>query len=159
MNKKKPLTKEQLDDAKRLKSIYMLKKNELCITQEDIADQLGIGQAAVSHYLNGVNPLNAKTVALFAKLLKVKPSDISPSIALELEEIAKLMLPTDYSYMIPDNSYIKLTKTEENLLEMFNALTQEEQKNYLKEITETRANLERIYKEMKEKEKKSKRAS
>ncbi|MDR5611283.1 MULTISPECIES: helix-turn-helix domain-containing protein [unclassified Arsenophonus] len=158
MNKKKPLTKEQLDDAKRLKSIYMLKKNELCITQEDIADQLGIGQAAVSHYLNGVNPLNAKTVALFAKLLKVKPSDISPSIALELEEIAKLMLPTDYSYMIPDNSYTKLTKIEENLLDMFNALTQEEQKNYLKEIAETRANLERIYKEMKEKEKKSKRA-
>ncbi|WP_063657777.1 helix-turn-helix domain-containing protein [Candidatus Arsenophonus triatominarum] len=52
-----------------------------------------------------------------------------------------------------------LSKTEENLLEMFNALTEEKQKNYLKEIAETRANLERIYKEMKEKEKKSKRAS
>ncbi|UBX30846.1 helix-turn-helix domain-containing protein [Arsenophonus apicola] len=135
------------------------KKNELCITQEDIADQLGIGQAAVSHYLNGVNPLNAKTVALFAKLLKVKPNEISPSIALELEEIAKLMLPTDHSYMIPDNSYTKLTKTEEKLLDMFNALTEDEQRNYLEEIAETQANLERIYKEMKEKEKKSKRAS
>ncbi|WGL97945.1 hypothetical protein QE177_12240 [Arsenophonus sp. aPb] len=32
----------------------------------------------MSHYLNGVNPLNARTVASFAKLLKVKPKDISP---------------------------------------------------------------------------------
>ncbi|HGJ5855681.1 MAG TPA: helix-turn-helix domain-containing protein [Arsenophonus nasoniae] len=161
MNKKKPLTKEQLDDAQRLKSIYVLKKDELRITQDDIAYQLGIGQAAVSHYLNGVNPLNAKTVAFFAKLLKVKPSDISPSIAMELEEIANLMLSVERDdNTTNDHTYNKLTKTEEILLEMFNELPQKEKDNFVKAINTRKNELDQLYEEMKAvKERKDKRVS
>ncbi|MDZ9007123.1 helix-turn-helix domain-containing protein, partial [Escherichia coli] len=53
MENKKSLTTEQLEDAKRLKALYESKKKELGITQYSIADELGITQGAVGHYLNG----------------------------------------------------------------------------------------------------------
>ena len=55
MENKKSLTTEQLEDAKRLKALYESKKKELGITQYSIADELGITQGAVGHYLNGRN--------------------------------------------------------------------------------------------------------
>ena len=58
MENKKSLTTEQLEDAKRLKALYESKKKELGITQYSIADELGITQGAVGHYLNGRNALN-----------------------------------------------------------------------------------------------------
>ena len=45
--KKKPLTQEQLEDARRLKAIYEKKKNELGISQESVADKMGMGQSGV----------------------------------------------------------------------------------------------------------------
>lgn len=89
MNRKKPLSEEQLADAARLKSIYSLKRKELGINQEDIAEELGVNQSAVSHYLNGVNPLNPNAVATFAKILQVNASEISPSIAKQIISLAK----------------------------------------------------------------------
>ena len=50
-------------------------------TQNDIADALGVGQSAVSHYLNAVNPLNPKAASIFARFLGVSVADFSPSIA------------------------------------------------------------------------------
>lgn len=84
MNRKKPLTDEQLADAERLKAIYSLKKKSLGVTQDDIAEALGVNQSAVSHYLNGVNPLNPKAIAVFSKMLQVNAAEISPSIAKEM---------------------------------------------------------------------------
>lgn len=81
MEKKKSLSNEQLNDAQRLKAIYEAKKKELGISQQDIADTLGISQGAVGHYLNGRNPLNMKIAAAFAKILGVNISDFSPTIA------------------------------------------------------------------------------
>ncbi|EMO8541902.1 LexA family transcriptional repressor, partial [Escherichia coli] len=40
--KKKPLTPEQLEDAKRLKSIFNAKKKELGLSQESLAYELGV---------------------------------------------------------------------------------------------------------------------
>lgn len=81
MEKKRSLSTEQLLDAQRLKAIYEAKKKELRISQQDIADSLGISQGAVGHYLNGRNPLNMRVAAEFAKILRVNISEFSPSIA------------------------------------------------------------------------------
>lgn len=82
------LTTEQLEDAKRLKALYESKKKELKVTQYTIADELGISQGAVGHYLNGRNALNAKIAAAFAKLLKVSIADFSPSLAREAASLS-----------------------------------------------------------------------
>ncbi|WGL96270.1 helix-turn-helix domain-containing protein [Arsenophonus nasoniae] len=53
-----------------------------------------------------------------------------------------------------------LSKTEENLLEMFNELPQKEKDNFIKAINTRKNELDQLYEEMKAvKEKKSKRAS
>ena len=49
--KKKPLTPEQLEDAKRLKSIFNAKKKELGLSQESLAYELGVTQSAVNQLM------------------------------------------------------------------------------------------------------------
>lgn len=85
--KKKPLTDEQLEDALRLKAIYELKKNTLGLSQEAIADALGVGQSAIASLLNGVNALNPKNAAAIARALMVNVEEFSPSIAAEISEM------------------------------------------------------------------------
>lgn len=81
MENKKILTTEQLDDAKRLKALYESKKKGLSVTQYTIADELGISQGAVGHYLNGRIALNPPIASGFAKILQISIADFSPSIA------------------------------------------------------------------------------
>ena len=88
MENKKILTPEQLEDAKRLKALYESKKKELKITQYTIADDLGISQGAVGHYLNGRIALNAPVVSKMAHILQCKTSEISPSLAKEINHYA-----------------------------------------------------------------------
>jgi SOS-response transcriptional repressor LexA len=85
--KKKPLTKEQLEDAMRLKAIYEKKKSELGLSQEGIAFSMGIGQSAVGAILNGVNALNANNAAMLANILQVGIEEFSPSIAKEISDL------------------------------------------------------------------------
>lgn len=85
--KKKPLTEEQIEDAKRLKSIYELKKSALGLSQETIADQMGMGQSGVGAIFNGVNALNPANAAALAKILRVGVEEFSPSIAKEITEM------------------------------------------------------------------------
>ncbi|WP_130947123.1 LexA family protein [Klebsiella pneumoniae] len=87
MEPKKNLTTEQLADAARLKALYESKKKALGITQYSIADELGITQGAVGHYLNGRNALNLTVAAAFAKILQVSIADFSPSIDEEAQKI------------------------------------------------------------------------
>lgn len=89
MENKKSLTTEQLEDAARLKALYESKKKELKITQYTIADDLGITQGAVGHYLNGRNALNVEVAAGLAKALNVSVSDFSPSIAAKIASQAE----------------------------------------------------------------------
>lgn len=89
MEKKTNLTPEQIEDAKRLKAIYEAKKKELGISQQDIADALGISQGAVGHYLNGRNQLNTRAAAEFARILDVSIGDFSPSLAKQVSKTAK----------------------------------------------------------------------
>lgn len=81
MEKRKILTSEQLEDARRLKALYESKKKVLGVTQQRIGDRLNISQGAVGHYLNGRNPLNISVASVFAKFLHVSIADFSPSLA------------------------------------------------------------------------------
>ncbi|WP_334471073.1 helix-turn-helix domain-containing protein [Arsenophonus sp. PmNCSU2021_1] len=126
-----------------------LRRKELQLTQKQLGKRVGVSHVAISQWEKEETEPNGDNLLSLADALMCTP-----------EYIIRGKGTTKFNQEQNDNyRYSRLTKTEEKLLDMFNALTQEEQRNYLKEITETRANLERIYKEMKEKEKKSKRAS
>ncbi|WP_304168270.1 LexA family transcriptional regulator [Lonsdalea britannica] len=88
MEKKKKLSQEQIDDAKRLKSLYEAKKRELGVTQQTIADALDITQGAVGHYLNGRNALNVAVASAFANALKSSIAEFSPSLAKDAAQYA-----------------------------------------------------------------------
>lgn len=82
--KKKPLTAEQLADAVRLKAIFEAKKKTLGLSQETLAEQMGMGQSGVAQLLNGANAINTTHAAQFAKILGVKVDDFSPTLASEI---------------------------------------------------------------------------
>ena len=84
MMKKKPLTAEQLADAVRLKAIFEAKKKTLGLSQEILAEQMGMGQSGVAQLLNGANAINTTHAAQFAKILGVKVDDFSPTLAAEI---------------------------------------------------------------------------
>lgn len=85
--KKKPLTVEQLEDARRLKAIYERRKMERGISQDDVAHALGVGQSAVASLLNGVNALNASNASELARFFGVGVEEFSPSIASEISKM------------------------------------------------------------------------
>lgn len=87
MSKKKPLSPELAAECQALNRIFLAKKNELKLSQKKIADAAGISPAALSFYLNGTNPLNAKIAALMAKMLKVDVSSFSPRLAQEIRQM------------------------------------------------------------------------
>jgi hypothetical protein len=82
-----PLTADQQADAARLHAIWTKWRGERRAQKED-ASQEWIGaqfvdpitQGAVTQYINGSIGLNTTTVAEFARLFGVSPSDISPSL-------------------------------------------------------------------------------
>ncbi|PAV09902.1 hypothetical protein CBG25_02590 [Arsenophonus sp. ENCA] len=123
-----------------------LRRKELELTQQQLGKKVGVSHVAISQWEKEETEPNGDNLLSLADALICTPEYI-------IRGTTKSKQDQNDNY-----KYSRLTKREENLLDMFNALTEEEQKNYLKDITETRANLERIYKEMKEKEKKSKRA-
>jgi transcriptional regulator with XRE-family HTH domain len=76
---RRPLTPEELEDAKRLRKLWNERKDQFHLSQVKAADEMGFSsQAAVSQYLNARVPLNVKTVAKFAKLLRLNVEEISP---------------------------------------------------------------------------------
>jgi transcriptional regulator with XRE-family HTH domain len=92
-SKKTPLSKEQIADAARLKTLWQAKKSALGLTQEKAAEKLGgISQGGVSHYLNGINALNINAAVVFAELLHVPVGHFSPSLE---EERLRLAMDTD----------------------------------------------------------------
>ncbi|WGO84502.1 helix-turn-helix domain-containing protein [Arsenophonus apicola] len=126
-----------------------LRRKELQLTQKQLGKKVGVSHVAISQWEKEETEPNGDNLLSLADALMCTPEYIIRGTTSE-----KPIQCDNDTY-----KYSRLTKTEEKLLDMFNALTEDEQRNYLEEIAETRANLERIYKEMKEKEKKSKRAS
>ena len=88
-----PLTKEQLDDAARLKAHFLQwqkarKESGLPASQEALSELLGFNQSAVSQYLNGKIPLNVDAAIKFAALMERPVLDFSPSLAAQIEQYA-----------------------------------------------------------------------
>ncbi|MDR5904420.1 hypothetical protein [Franzmannia qiaohouensis] len=75
------ITPQDRENAKRLKGIWNRKKPDLGLTQAKAAHALGYaGQGAVGQYLNCHIALNYEAVIAFAKLLRVEPWEIDPSL-------------------------------------------------------------------------------
>ncbi|MCW1973490.1 UNVERIFIED_ORG: SOS-response transcriptional repressor LexA [Pantoea agglomerans] len=85
--KKKPLSPEQLEDASRLRRIYDMKKKELGLSQESLAEKLGVSQSAIAQILAGRNALNLKRALEIATILGVEVKQFSPSLAKEVESL------------------------------------------------------------------------
>lgn len=76
------LTMEELEDARRLKQLWISKKDQLHLSQVKAAKELGYNsQGAISQYINGKVSLNFQAAAKFAKLLRVDIQQISPRFA------------------------------------------------------------------------------
>ena len=87
------MTKKALDstrkaECEKLKALFNSKKRSLGLTQEKLAHALEMNQSSVSHYMNGVNPLNAPVAAAFAKHLEADVADFSPRLAKEIADMA-----------------------------------------------------------------------
>ncbi len=74
-------TKEDVEAAKNLKRIWLEKKDELKITQADIARRMNwASPSAMSQYINCKVPLGAETIISLAEILNVDPKDIKQSL-------------------------------------------------------------------------------
>lgn len=87
--KKRTLSPEQAAECERLKNIYRSSSRSRGVTQSAMADALNISQAAVSHYLNGQNPLNIRVAAAFSQMLEIPVRAFSPRLADQIEETVK----------------------------------------------------------------------
>lgn len=68
---------EELADAKRLQTLWLRKKRELHLTQEQVAADCGWTQGAFGHYLHGRVSLNLEAVLKLARVLEVNPTEIT----------------------------------------------------------------------------------
>lgn len=82
-NERRELTHEEQRECATLKSIFESKKKELGLTQQAVADALGITQATVSQYFNARRALNLRTAKTCAQLLKVDIGDFSKRLKRE----------------------------------------------------------------------------
>lgn len=108
--KKKPLTPEQVADASRLKAIFENKKKSLGLSQETLAERMGMGQSGIAQLLNGSNAIGPSHAARLARILGVSVEDFSPSIADEIKEMyASLqgVAPTKPHYEYPLFTFVQ----------------------------------------------------
>lgn len=78
---RRSLTDAELEAQQNLRGIWNEKKKQLKLTQESAAHEMGFKtQGAVSHYINGLIPLNLSAILSFAKLLQVSPAEISTKL-------------------------------------------------------------------------------
>lgn len=109
MSERKLSAAEQ-EDAKRLKQIWVNKKDALNLSQVRAAKELGYNsQGAISQYLNGKVGLNFHAAAKFAKLLRVGINEISPRFA----PLVTKPLPTELdAYTPPSLGYLNNMPTD-----------------------------------------------
>ena len=81
--------------VQNLKRIWKQKQDELQLTQNDAAKQLGWTQGAFSQYLNNITELNAQAVIKLANFFDVSPLDIDPDIAPDLPYLMSVPVVAD----------------------------------------------------------------
>lgn len=84
-----PLSKDQLDDAARLKALFASwqkkrRDSGLPSSQEAVSELLGFNQSAMSQYLNGKIPLNVNAAKKFADLIDSPIANFSQALADEM---------------------------------------------------------------------------
>lgn len=92
-----PLADWQMEDSDRLKEIFQKKRASLNLTQEKLAEALGDGvtQGAISHFMNRRTALSLKAATVFAQVLGVNVSEISPTLADQLKGMASSLDMSD----------------------------------------------------------------
>ncbi|VVO36626.1 hypothetical protein PS689_05439 [Pseudomonas fluorescens] len=87
-----PLASWQIEDSDRLKSLYQERRAARKLTQEKMAEALGDGvtQGAISHFMNRRTALSLRSAVVFARLLGVQVSEISPTLSGELRKLGLL---------------------------------------------------------------------
>lgn len=91
--KKRELTTQELTECAALKAAYMRQRHVLSLTQEKVADELGMNQGSFGHYLNGRNALNLEFASKISRILQVPVSEFSPRLADEMLLMANLAYP------------------------------------------------------------------
>lgn len=92
---KKPLTQDQLEDARRLKAAYLARKKKLAeqgvkLTQDELAARCGwSGQSAVSQFMTGKTALSLEALISLSRELNAAPEEISPTLSAKLGLSAK----------------------------------------------------------------------
>jgi DNA-binding Xre family transcriptional regulator len=74
--KRTPLTAEQRAIAAKMKSIWLQKRDELSMTQTDLAARIGITQGALTQFLNQHIAIHTDFVLDFCRELRVDPADV-----------------------------------------------------------------------------------
>lgn len=127
--KKREISDIEKEECKRLKQIFNARKKELGLSQEKIAGLIGVTQAAINHYLNGTNALNASIASEFAKILGVPVGRFSWRLEKEINEMSNSLtisggvingalqnniggVLNNTSYTLNQNSVSKPTKEE-----------------------------------------------
>ena len=127
--KKREISDIEKEECKLLKQIFNARKKELGLSQEKIAGLIGVTQAAINHYLNGTNALNASIASEFAKILGVPVGSFSWRLEKEINEMSNSLIISggvingslqnniggvhnNTSYTLNQNSVSKPTKEE-----------------------------------------------
>ncbi len=102
----KPLTKDQLKESAKLKDLFKawqdaMRRAGSKVSQDDVADRLGIGQSAFSQYLNGKIPLNPDFAAKISGLIGAKVGDFSPTIARQINSLTVAIPSYDPPALLP----------------------------------------------------------
>ncbi|MCC8421974.1 helix-turn-helix domain-containing protein [Photorhabdus thracensis] len=142
--KKIPLTDSQIADAQRLKAIYEAKKKTLGLSQDILAEKIGMGQSGVTQLLNAKNAINVFHAAKFAKVLEINIDDFSPSLAAEIAELATYIVDKNGKNEISK----RLTQEQEELLGVYDGLPSEEAQKFLREMKTKRSHFNKIFDEM-----------
>ena len=102
---KQNLSDWQIEDARRLDRLWKERK-PADMSQARFAADYDMGsQANVSLYLKGRIALNLKAVGQFAKVLRVRIDDISPTLADQVRDLYKNCDPLrNESYGVPDET-------------------------------------------------------
>lgn len=78
---KRIFTDADREAARNLRKLWEARRELLGLTQEKAGGEMGMNQSAVSQYLKGIVPLRLAAALKFAKLLKVKPTEIRQDLA------------------------------------------------------------------------------
>ncbi|RKV63464.1 MAG: XRE family transcriptional regulator, partial [Neisseria sp.] len=90
--KKREISDIEKEECKLLKQLFNDRKKELGLSQAKIADLIGVTQAAINHYLNGTNALNASIASEFAKVLGVPVGSFSWRLEKEINEMSNSLI-------------------------------------------------------------------